>query len=167
MPLNRNLALSRPSSKRGGLKSGWDHGGWSVRAAEMARGTQAWSLVVVGELSVVREQLEHGNGVAQVPLCVVVLAGADDGGRDEVAVARCRLLHEVAPEQLTDEELEDDIRCEDRLALVDAVDRCGCPCHSQGDIDPTSSQRSVRTAARATMSAAHVVTSRLDSGSVS
>src|SRR4029453_12059478 len=43
MPLNRDLALSRPPSKRGGLHSGWDHSGWSVRAAEMARGTQAWS----------------------------------------------------------------------------------------------------------------------------
>ena len=73
---------------------------------------------MVGELSVVREQREHGNGVAQVPLRVVVLAGADDSRRDEVAVPRCRVLDEVAPEQLTDEGLEDDIRGEDRLAPV-------------------------------------------------
>ena len=73
---------------------------------------------MVGELSVIGQQLEHRNGVAQVALGEVVLAGADDRGRDEVAVARCRMLHEVAAEQLTDEGLEDDIRGEDRLAPV-------------------------------------------------
>ena len=41
MPLKRLLARSRPSSNRGGLASGCDHSGCSVRAAEMARGTQA------------------------------------------------------------------------------------------------------------------------------
>src|SRR6476620_9322218 len=43
MPLNRDLARSRPSSKRGGLKSGWDHSGWRVRDAEIARGTHTVS----------------------------------------------------------------------------------------------------------------------------
>src|SRR5882757_661131 len=41
--LNRLLARSRPSSKRGGLASGCDHSGCSVRAAWMQRGTQVSS----------------------------------------------------------------------------------------------------------------------------
>src|SRR6266487_4370888 len=41
MPLNRCLAASRPSSKRGGFASGCDHSGCSVLAAVIARGTQA------------------------------------------------------------------------------------------------------------------------------
>src|SRR5258708_31524259 len=43
IPVKRLLAASRPSSKRGGLASGCDHTGWSVRAAEIARGTQVAS----------------------------------------------------------------------------------------------------------------------------
>src|SRR5512133_44878 len=60
-------------------------------------------LVVVGELAVAGEQLEHDLRVAQVPLRVVVLAGAEDGRGDEVAVVRCRVLHQLASEQLADE----------------------------------------------------------------
>src|ERR1700733_8151472 len=41
IPDIRLLAWSRPSSKRGGLASGCDHSGCRVRAAEIARGTQA------------------------------------------------------------------------------------------------------------------------------
>src|SRR4051812_45774547 len=41
MPAKRLLAASRPSSKRGGSASGWDHSGCIARAAAMARGTQA------------------------------------------------------------------------------------------------------------------------------
>ena len=127
MPLNRLLARSRPSSNRGGLASGCDHSGCSVRAAAMARGTQADShccrmrLVVVGELAVVRQQLEHRPGVAQVPLGEVVLLRADDRRGHEVTVARRGLLHQVAAEQLADQRLEDHVRREDRLAPV--VDR--------------------------------------------
>src|SRR6266542_268616 len=41
MPLNRCLAASRPSSKRGGFASGCDQSGCSLREAAMARGTHA------------------------------------------------------------------------------------------------------------------------------
>ena len=75
-------------------------------------------LVVVGELAVVGQQLEHRHGVAQVPLGEVVLLRADDRGGDEVAVARRRLLHQLAAEQLADQRLEDHVRGEDRLAPV-------------------------------------------------
>ena len=43
MPLNRDLARSKPSSKRGGLKSRWDHSVWRVREAEIASGTHVVS----------------------------------------------------------------------------------------------------------------------------
>ena len=127
MPLKRLLARSRPSSKRGGFASGCDQIGCSVAGrgdAPRHPGRQPLvheRLVVVGELLVVGQQLEHRLRVAQVALGVVVLAGADHGGGDEVAVARRRLLHQLAAEQLADQRLEDDVRGEDRLAPV--VDR--------------------------------------------
>src|SRR5215470_19563272 len=43
IPAKRLFAASRPSSNRGGLASGCDHSGCSVRAAAMARGTQVAS----------------------------------------------------------------------------------------------------------------------------
>ena len=127
MPLNRLLTRSRPSSNRGGFASGCDHSGCSVRAAlERARGPVRQPvlhdrLVVVGELAVVGEQLEHRRRVAQVALGEVVLGRADHRRGDEVAVARSGLLDQLAAEQLADERLEHDVRGEDRLAPV--VDR--------------------------------------------
>src|SRR6185437_13675118 len=41
MPAKRFFARSRPSSKRGGLASGWDHSGCSARAAVMDFGTHS------------------------------------------------------------------------------------------------------------------------------
>src|SRR5262249_24489205 len=43
MPLKRLLAASSPSSKRGGLCSGWDHSGCSARAAASDRPVQVAS----------------------------------------------------------------------------------------------------------------------------
>ena len=124
MPRNRCLAASRPSSKRGGFASGCDQSGCSARdGGDGPRhpGGQPLlqqPLVVVGELSVGGQQLEHRDRVPQVPLGEVVLLGADYRGRDEVAVARRGVLHQLAAEQLADQRLEDHVRREDRLAPV-------------------------------------------------
>ncbi len=83
---------------------------------------------MVGELAVLGQRTEAGLRPAEVALSEVVLCRTHHRrGGDEVAVAGRGLHHELRPEELTDQRLEDDVRGEHHLApvVVDGRERLG------------------------------------------